>query len=125
MHEASVAQSIVSTVLNEAQKQDATRIESIEIDVGELTSLGIDQVRFWMETSFQGTIAENAEIVFRSIPTKLHCLECNFQGPVATREDPAHHLRLPSFACPECQSPRIEITQGKETIIRKIKILKD
>jgi len=124
MHEAAIAQSIVRTVLQEAEKQGAIRIESIEVEVGELTFLGIDQVKFWVETRFQGTIADGAELIFKNVKAEIRCSDCEYEGHLSVKEDAAYHINLPSFACPRCKSTRIEITQGKEAFIRQIKILK-
>ena len=124
MHEASIAQSIVQTVLKEAGKQNALRVESVEVEIGELTFLGIDQLEFWVKTGFEGTIAEKADIRFKHVKGLLHCNACDYEGPLQVEEDPLYHMRLPTFSCPQCQSSKIEITQGKEALIRRIKILK-
>jgi len=124
MHEVSIAQSIVHTVLDEAKKQKASRVESVEVEIGELTFLGIDQVEFWVKTGFEGTIAEKAELLFKRVKGVLHCKECNYKGKLRVEEDPLYHVSLPTFSCPRCQSAKIEITQGKEALIRRIKILK-
>jgi hydrogenase nickel incorporation protein HypA/HybF len=125
MHEAAIAQSIVRTVLQEAEKQGAIKVESIEVEIGELTFLGIDQVKFWVETSFQETIADGAELIFKNIKAQIRCNDCGYEGHLTVKEDPAYHISLPSFSCPRCKSTRIEITQGKEAFIRQIKILKE
>ena len=124
MHEASIAQSIVKTVLEEAGKQEAIKVEAVEIEIGELTFLGIDQVKFWVETNFEGTVADGAKIEFKNIKAEIHCTDCEFQGPLAVKENSAYHLNLPLFFCPKCKSTQIEIVQGKEAFIRRIHILK-
>ena len=124
MHEASIAQSIVQTVLNEAQKQNAIQVESVEVEIGELTFLGIDQLEFWVKTGFKGSIAEKAEIIFNSVKGVLLCRVCEYKGDLRMGEDPICHLTLPTFTCPNCSSSKIEIIQGKEAVIRRIKILK-
>ncbi len=124
MHEASIAQAIVRTVLDEAEKQDAKVIESVEIEIGKLTFLGIDQVEFWLKMGFQDTIAEEAEIKFSLTEGRLRCDECAFEGPILLREDPEYHMILPAFKCQQCGSANIQIIQGKEAIVRRIKILK-
>ncbi len=125
MHEASIAQSIVQTVLREAEKQNAVRVESVEIEIGDLTFFGIDQVAFWVETGFAETIAEKANVVFKRVKGTVLCKECGYEGNIKIEEDPAYHLNLPTFACPKCGSTKIEITQGREALIRRIKILKN
>ena len=124
MHEASIAQSIVQTVLKEANKQRALYIESVEIEIGELTFLGIEQIEFWIKTGFQGTIAEKAEIVIKQVKGIIHCKACDYQGELNIQTDPAYHISIPTFSCPQCKRSKIEITQGREALIRRIKILK-
>src|SRR4030042_6702367 len=122
MHEAAIAQSIVETVLCEAEKQNAEKITSVEIEIGELTFLGIEQIEFWVRTGFEGTPAAGAEILFRRIPGKLLCCDCGYEGVLKLIEDPVYHLRLPAFSCPDCSGNHIEITEGKEALIRRIHI---
>jgi hydrogenase nickel incorporation protein HypA/HybF len=124
MHEASIAQSIVRTVLDEAEKQEATAVESIEIEIGRLTFLGIDQVEFWMKMGFQDTIAEKAEIKFDTIQGRLRCSDCDYEGPILLREDPEYHMMLPAFKCRQCGGSNVKIIKGKEAVIRRIKIVK-
>lgn len=122
MHEASIAQSIIQTVLAEAEKQNACRVESVEIEIGELTFLGVDQVEFWVKTGFEGTIAQNAHVIFKIIKAVLQCNACGYEGNMRMKEDPLHHMNLPTFSCPRCHDTRIEITRGKEAVIRRITI---
>lgn len=124
MHEASIAQSIVRTVLEEAEKQGAEAVESIEIEIGKLTFLGVDQVEFWMKMGFQDTIAEKAEIRFSFMEGRLRCSDCTYEGPILLREDPEYHMMLPAFKCQQCGGSNIKIIQGKEAVVRRIKILK-
>ncbi len=123
MHEASIAQSIVETVLTEAEKKNAVKVESVEIEIGELTFLGIDQVSFWLQSGFEGTIAQDAKIDFKNVKGVLKCNSCGYEGELTLKEDPAYHLKLPTFACPKCKSPDIEVIKGKDTIIRRIRII--
>ena len=125
MHEAAIAQSIVRTVLDEAEKQGAVRVESVEIEIGELTFLGTEQVEFWVNTSFQDTIAQGAKIIFKNVKAQMRCNVCGYEGHLNVKEDPAYHLSLPSFSCPKCKSTKIEITRGREAVIRQIKIIKE
>lgn len=125
MHEASIGQSIVKTVLLEAEKQKAVKVESVEIEIGELTFLGRDQVEFWIKTGFESTIAEGAEIRFKKIKGRIKCKKCDFEGDITVKEDPQYHMLLPSFSCPKCKSNETSITAGKDAYIRNIKITQE
>ncbi len=125
MHEASIGQSIVKTVLTEAEKQNAVKVDSVEIEIGELTFLGQDQVEFWIKTGFESTIAEGAEIIFKKIKGRIKCKSCGYEGDIKVKEDPQYHIFLPSFSCPECKGTDVTIVSGKNAFIRTIKITQD
>jgi hydrogenase nickel incorporation protein HypA/HybF len=125
MHEASIAQSIVKTVLEQAEQQHANSVQSIDMEIGELSFLNPEQVEFWIKLGFKDTIAENAAIRFTEMKAVIHCKTCHYQGHLEVKEDPAYHLQLPQFKCPNCNQTDIQIIQGRETIIRSIKILRD
>lgn len=124
MHETSIAMSIVDTVLSEAKKQNATSVISVVVEIGELTFLGIDQIKFWVTTNFEETIAAKAEINFIHIPAEIECETCGYEGRLPVKDDPAFHMNLPMFACPDCSSG-IRITKGRDAFIRNIEIEKE
>jgi len=125
MHETAIAQSIVDTVLAQAEAHHAAGVESVDIIIGELTFLGIEQIEFWVNTNFEGTLAENATLNFSYEKGEVLCTSCGFRGPLKIAEEPAYHFHLPLFACPQCKSSDIEITKGKESIIKSIRLIQD
>ena len=125
MHEASIAQSIVKTVLEQAEQQRAIKIQAVYLEMGELSFLNREQVEFWIKLSFKDTIAKNAALHFTEMKAVIHCKDCGYQGHIEVSEDPAYHLKLPQFKCPNCGSTDIEIVQGRETLIRRIQILRN
>ena len=125
MHEATIGQSIVITVLTEAEKQKAVKVESVEIEIGELTFLGLEQVEFWIRTGFETTIAEDAKIIFKKIKAGIKCKNCEYEGSIRIKEDPQYHIMLPTFSCPKCGSTEVAIIRGKDAFIRRIKITQE
>lgn len=125
MHEASIAQAIVDTILDQAKKQNAKAVQSVQIEIGELTFLNEEQVGFWVKLGLENTLASDADIQFKRIKARLKCGACEFEGDLGVVEDPVYHMRLPTFACPQCKSADIRISQGKEAIVRSIRIIKD
>ncbi len=122
MHETAIGMSVVETVLAEAGKKNALKVSKVELEIGELTFLGTEQLEFWIRNGFDDTIAAEAEIVFRSAPARINCDACGYEGGLPRKEDPADHLILPVFSCPECGSTKITITSGRDAFIRSIEI---
>lgn len=123
MHEASLSQSIVETVLQYAKTNQAVEIKSVRIDLGELTFFNKEQVSFWIKIGFEKTIARKARIIFKSVPGRLTCAACGFEGEIRMQGDSIYHFALPQFSCPKCQSGKISITQGREAVVKSIRIV--
>jgi len=124
MHEASLAQSIVETVLRYAGANKAQTVKSVQVDLGALTFFNIDQVKFWVKVGFENTIAQNARVVFRQIPGRIRCKACGFEGELKMQQNAVYHLALPDFSCPSCNNETVSIVQGKEAVVKTIRILK-
>jgi hydrogenase nickel incorporation protein HypA/HybF len=124
MHEASIAQSIVNAVLENAQKNNAVRVENVELEVGELTFLNIEQVLFWIEVGFENTIAEGAKIKTTRIDVKISCSQCHYTGPVSMKNQPYSHYQVPVIACSRCGDLNVEVTEGKDVLIRRLQIVR-
>lgn len=121
MHETAIAQAMVETVLREAAQAGAVRVEAVEVEIGDLTFLGTDQLRFWVESQVQGTVAAQATWTFHRIPGALRCPTCGHQGPIETQET-EDHFTLPVYACPRCGAADVEITQGRDAWIKAIHV---
>lgn len=121
-HEMSVAEGVAKAVLRGAQRENATRVVKINLEIGELTFLNAEQVAFWLAELLKDTIAEGAEIEYENLPAKVRCQKCGYEGPMAVREDPLFHTALPVFACPACKEGPLEILEGKNCIVKYIEI---
>ena len=119
MHEVSIAGAIIDAVLDAAKKNDAKKVNEVYIEVGELTALNPEQLRFIFETITTGTAAEGARYNIQVIKPLIKC-RCSYSGPIEFFEK--LHFFLPIIKCPECGEADIEITAGRECCVKKIKI---
>lgn len=124
-HEMSVAEAIAVTVLKSARGERAQKVETISLEIGELTFLNPEQVTFWLRELFKNSEASDAEISWKTVPAKVRCKVCDYEGPLEVKDDPLLHTTLPVFACPRCGRGGLEIVEGKDYVIRSIEILKD
>jgi len=98
------------------EKKNIERIKEVRIEVGELTFLGADQLKFAFEALGKDTIAEGAELNVIKIDSEVRCDDCGYEGGINYSNDPAFHYNVPIISCPECDS-KPEIVKGKETKI--------
>ena len=112
MHELGITQNVLEIALRHADKAGATRINEINLVIGEMANVVDDSVQFYWEMIAKDTIAEGAHLNFRRIPAALHCDDC--QQDVA--------MDRQNFVCPNCGSPKLTITSGQEFYLDSIDI---
>ena len=123
MHEFSRTSQIVEAVLTEAEKQHALKVIEVEVEIGDLTFLGLEQVRFAYKILTDKTIASNSKLTIKQTPGRGMCDSCGYDGPLSYLDDPQFHLSVPTFNCPRCGKP-LSISAGRECIIKRIRIKK-
>ncbi len=119
MHELSMADAIVKTAVDVAEKNEAEQITEVTIEIGELTLLNPEQLKFMIEVLSENTLLEGAEIKTELIPIELICESCNYEGPRGP--DELDHY-VPVVKCPECGEGNIKINKGRECNVKTIKI---
>jgi len=122
VHEFSITSQVVQSVLAEAEKREAKKITEVNLVIGKLTFLGLEQVQFAYEALTKGTIAEGSKLVIEEQEGFVKCSNCGYQGGFKYEDDPLYHVPVPTLKCPEC-SGTVNITAGKECTIKNIKML--
>lgn len=120
MHELSMATSMVDAILDTAKKNNAIKINEAVLEVGELTMLNPEQLRFMIDVLREDTILENAAIIINMIPIEIECETCGFKGISETDENMDHLMAVAT--CPKCGNTRVHIIKGQECNIKTIKI---
>jgi hydrogenase nickel incorporation protein HypA/HybF len=120
MHEISIAGAIVDAVLDAAKKNNAKKVNEVLIEIGELTALNPDQLKFIFQTITAGTVAEGARYDIQLIKALINCKKCSYNGPIGFFEK--LHFFLPTIKCPECGDIDVDIIAGRECCVKKIKI---
>ena len=123
MHEAALAQSILKTILDVASRNKAREVLRVEMEVGEICLVNMEQLTFHIGIFAQETIAKDMGFLVKKVETKIKCKECSYFGGIEYKEiDPDWHYRVPIFGCVRCKSNMTEIVQGKELKIRSIDV---
>ncbi len=120
MHEISIAGAIVDSVLDAAKKNNAKKVNEVFIEIGELTALNPEQLKFIFETITSGTVAEGARYDIQLIKPLIKCKKCSYKGSIEFFE--RLHFFLPTIKCPECGEIDVDIIAGRECCVKRIKI---
>lgn len=110
---------LVKRVLKEAKKHCADKVLEVHLEVGKLTLLGLEQMRFWYEVISKDSILEGSKLVIDQVDGAVKCKHCGYEGAVNYFKEAIYHITLPTLSCPKC-SEITEIIQGRDCIIKKI-----
>lgn len=113
MHEMSIAINIIDLTEEEVNKAGAKKVESIELEVGELSGIVIEALEFALEEAVKETILEDANIIITHKNAKAKCVKCQ-------KEFQTDDLFT---ACPYCNAFESEIIQGKELKIKSLVVV--
>lgn len=137
MHEWSLAESILTAAVEEADKQKLKKITQITIGLGELQQIEQDIFEFALDEIIksQEDKLKDVKIKIETIQSNLKCKKCNhawsfsdMKKKLSGDEGEAIHF-LPEVAfvhsrCPKCGSPDFEITSGRGVSITQMKGVK-
>ena len=121
MHEISVMTQLVETILEEIEKYDYEKVESVEFVIGELTFLAEEQLKFAFEILSEKTPLKGAELKIIKKDPVIKCKNCDYSGPIEFKEDPTYHMISPYFACPKCEG-EVEIIEGRECMVKNVEL---
>jgi hydrogenase nickel incorporation protein HypA/HybF len=110
VHEVSIMMSIMETALDVAQKNQAEKIVTISLVIGEKSGVVVDALEFAFEAVTRETIAEGATLDIDLIPFEGECNSCG------------HRFKCDRFIiCEKCGSPGHMIS-GNELRIKSIEV---
>lgn len=112
MHEMSLAEGIVQIVETTARANDASAVKTVCLELGALSQVEHDALRFSFEVVKRGTVAGEAQLEIRITPGRAWCMPCGDSVELARLGD----------ACPRCGSHQLQVTQGDEMRVKEIEI---
>jgi len=112
MHEMSLAEGIRGIVEETAQAQGFARVNAVVLEVGALSSVEVEALRFCFEVVMQGTLAEGARLDIETVPGAGWCMPCGKTVPIAALYE----------ACPECGSYQVQATGGTEMRVKALDV---
>jgi len=110
LHEISVMIDVVKTVENFAQINGITKIQTLVLQVGELSSVIPRYIEACYPAAVDGTLLQETELKIEILPGNAICKKCN----------KVFNLVENKSTCPHCQSRDFEILCGKEFMIKEI-----
>lgn len=110
MHEYSIVQGLISQVRELQHQNQADRIVSVRLIVGEFSGVEPELLKLAFDILTKGTLMEGASLEIRGTELSARCLDCQ-------RTFVVERFR---FVCPACASTSISVEQGEELILESL-----
>src|ERR1700757_3508969 len=114
MHELSVALSIVEGVEEELPRHPASRVSTIHLKIGPLSSVVKDALLFSFEVATQGTALADSTLKIEETPIIIYCDACGCEKPA---------ISIQHIACAACGTPSTDVRRGSELEVYALELV--
>lgn len=112
MHELALTESIVEIVVEEACRQGFSRVRVIRLEIGAMSHVEPDALRFCFEAVSRGTAAQDATLDIVRLNGEGWCPDCEETVALDARFGP----------CPNCGGQRVQLTSGDELRVKELEV---
>ena len=110
MHELGIVMEIVETVKDFAQKNGLTQIDTLVLQVGELSSVVPGYIEDCYPAAVDGTLLQDTKLKIEILPGNAICRGCS----------KVFNVLASDRKCPACGNGDWELLGGKEFMIKEI-----
>lgn len=116
MHELPVTKSIYDIVLRHAANNNATRVISVDLEIGALSDLQSEWMQRYFDHLSRGTVAAEAKLRVNRVPAVFRCKACQQSFEI-------HSLIDDDLACVQCSSGDLVLQSGRQYMVKSIEVL--
>lgn len=110
MHELGVVIEVVKTVEKFAKSNNLTKIDTVVLQIGELSSMIPKYIENCFPVAVDGTLLEESKLKIEVLPGNAMCRGCK----------KVFNITANNGICPHCVSKDWEILSGKEFMIKEV-----
>jgi hydrogenase nickel incorporation protein HypA/HybF len=112
MHEMSLAEGVLQIIEDYAARDPFQRVKSVVLEIGELSTVEVEALKFCFDAVVRDSIAEGAQLEIERVPGTGFCMPCGESVPIAALYD----------ACPRCGSHQVQATGGTEMRVKELQV---
>jgi hydrogenase nickel incorporation protein HypA/HybF len=112
MHELSLLENVREILEEHAVSQNFTKVTQVTLEIGKLSCVEPEALRFGFDVVMKGSLAENAELFITELDGLGLCQQCGQQVMEKLYEP-----------CAWCGSPDVKVLQGREMKIRDLVVI--
>ena len=112
MHEMSLCEGVLQVLETEAQNQGFKRVKTVWLEIGDLSGVEIEAMKFCFDAVTRNSLADGAQLNIINTPGQAWCMPCSKTVVVKQRFD----------ECPDCGSYQLQVTSGDEMKIKELEV---
>lgn len=112
MHEMSLAESVLQIIEDAARKQGFNRVKTVWLEIGQLSCVEREAMRFCFDTVMKGSIAGGARLEVVETPGQGRCAQCGCETQIATLYE----------ACPQCDGYTMQVIAGDAMRVKELEV---
>lgn len=112
MHELSLLENVREILESHAQTQKFTKVTSVKLEIGKLSCVEPEALRFGFDVVMKGSLAEGAELIITELNGLGRCQRCEQNTAMNALYDPCSHCGRP-----------LTVVQGMEMKIKDLVVI--
>ena len=112
MHEMSLNEGVLQILQDHAKSQGFERVKTVWLEIGELSGVEVEAMRFGFDVIMKDTLADGAKLEIIRVPGQAWCMPCEKNVQVKQLFD----------ACPDCGSYQLQVTGGDQMQIKELEV---
>ncbi|MDD5114220.1 MAG: hydrogenase maturation nickel metallochaperone HypA [Methylobacter sp.] len=112
MHELSLLENVREILEDHAQSQKFSKVSRVTLEIGKLSCVEPEALRFGFDVVMKGSLAEGAELIITGLEGLGHCQQCGQNTVMDALYDPCGHCGRP-----------LTVVQGMEMKIKDLVVI--
>ncbi len=113
LHEISLLENVRDILQDHASNQHFNQVKKITLEIGKLSCVDPDALRFGFDVVMKDSLAENAELLITEVAGKGFCKQCKKTIIMETLYDP----------CFFCGIPFVTVIQGNDMKVKDLIVI--
>ena len=112
MHEMSLAEGVLQLIEDAARTQSFTQVSTVRLEIGQLSGVEPEAMRFCFDAVMRGSVAEGARLEIIELPGVGWCMACAQSVP----------MKEVFGECPQCGGFQMQVTGGTEMRVKDLEV---
>jgi hydrogenase nickel incorporation protein HypA/HybF len=108
----SLCEGVLDAIKNSAKQQSFKKVSQVFLEIGNLSGVEIESMKFCFDAVMRDSIADGAKLVIIKKEGQAWCMKCSKNVKVKQKFD----------KCPDCSGYQLQIVSGDQMRIKELEV---